>query len=149
MASETQRSSSPSTSANAPPCERSPDLDWLDLCLELLKQADSRLKQEHAWLCEHEEEIRGLIEVEIGCRWKWQQAKRFYQHLLDWGGEVAWFTQPDAGVVTFRQVCEMAGAEADVARTMREPFFRLPFSARRLYDVLEGMRCASQGSKQR
>lgn len=118
----------------------------------LVEGADDVLKAEHAWLLENMDLIKGLIDAgnkswavtadgtviydERKYHTKQMAAQEIYNHFLKWANEVAWFTQPDAGKITFKAICDHINQDPARALENRLEFFRLPVSVKKLYQRL-------------
>lgn len=110
-------------------------------------QADDILQREHKWLLDHEDLIRALVDREYREPDRTKQAQRVYNRLMAWGSEFAWFTQPDAGVIHFPEICDRIGADVEVAREKRQRYFKLPIPPLLIYGMMRnhGARTVRRG----
>ncbi len=102
---------------------------------QMVQGADVALRNEHAWLLKHESTIVALVDGkwEGLARDRKQLAQQVYDHLLAWGVELAWFTNPKAGKIKFSEICDYVGQNTDRALEERRQFFKLPFPPRLVY----------------
>ncbi len=118
----------------------------------LVEGADDVLRKEHAWLLENMDLIKALIDPdnkswaiaddgtviydERRYHTKQMAAQEIYNHFIRWAQEVAWFTQPDAGKITFKAICDHIDQDPARALANRKDLFRLPVSVKKLYQRL-------------
>lgn len=108
------------------------------LLVELIDDADTRLKESHEWLLQHADLLEQIVSGAYPRRGKQMPLRRAYQNFHAWATDMCWFFH-GTGLLAFDTICESMGIDLAAAREQRAQYRTLPVSSRQLWDGLEAL----------